>query len=172
MIDGRHRPGPVLTQASDPRVTWFGRYIRKWKLDELPQLFNVLEGNMSFVGPRPQPTKLWVDPALQEEALHVLSVRPGLTSHATLNFRNEEELLADVASHELEDVYLKTIMPLKLHMELEYLRDANFWSDLSIILKTVFRIVRTREDENGSLVKEHIPRVAQKKLGSATGPGD
>src|SRR6266581_6674842 len=93
MVVNEKSPGPVLTRADDPRVTWIGRRLRKWKLDELPQLLNVFRGDMSFVGPRPQPTKLWKDTSIQEQASYVLSVRPGITSQATLNFRNEEELL-------------------------------------------------------------------------------
>src|SRR5205807_2153016 len=82
-----------------------------WKRVELPQLLNVFRGDMSFVGPRPQPTKLWKGTSIQEQASYVLAVRPGITSYATLNFRNEEELLAPLTSEEVEDVYLKTIMP-------------------------------------------------------------
>ena len=103
MVVNEESPGPVLTRADDPRVTWIGRRLRKWKLDELPQLLNVFHGDMSFVGPRPQPTKLWKDASIQEQASYVLSVRPGITSQATLNFRNEEELLAPLTSEEVEE---------------------------------------------------------------------
>lgn len=172
MLDGRHQAGPVLTKAEDPRVTWFGRHLRKWKLDELPQLFNVLRGDMSFVGPRPQPTKLWAEPSIQKESLYVLSVRPGITSYATLNFRNEEELLAPLASDELEDVYLRTIMPLKLRMELEYLGRASLRQDLGIMLSTALRIFHRRAQENDALVRRHLPVTEQKKFHTAAGQAD
>src|SRR5712692_7734179 len=94
MINGNHDAGPPMTRAADPRVTRSGRFLRRWKLDELPQLFNVLCGQMSFVGPRPLPTGHWQQPSIQKEAAYVLSVRPGITSPTTLIFRNEEELLA------------------------------------------------------------------------------
>src|SRR5712692_8714855 len=84
MIDGRRHEGPAVTRPFDPRVTWFGRFMRRWKLDELPQLFNVIRGEMSFVGPRPLPTQHWEQPFMQEEATCVLSVRPGITSQATV----------------------------------------------------------------------------------------
>src|SRR5260370_3621583 len=140
MVDGATIPGPVLTPAADPRVTWFGRHIRKWKLDAFPQLFNVLLAEMSFVGPRPQPTKLWKQRSIQKEAACVLSVRPGITSQATLNFRNKEELLAPLTPEEVEEVYMTAIMPLKLKMDVDYLRNASFGRDLRVILKTMFRI--------------------------------
>ena len=171
MVVNEESPGPVLTRADDPRVTWIGRRLRKWKLDELPQLLNVLRGDMSFVGPRPQPTKLWKDPSIQEQASYVLSVRPGITSHATLNFRNEEELLAPLTSEEVEDVYLKTIMPVKLEMELEYLRRASFRSDMDIIFETMLLIVRPREDEN-ELLKQTLPSVEEKRLTSVAENSD
>jgi len=171
MVVNEESPGPVLTRADDPRVTWIGRHLRKWKLDELPQLLNVLRGDMSFVGPRPQPTKLWKDPSIQEQASYVLSVRPGITSHATLNFRNEEELLAPLTSEEVEDVYLKTIMPVKLKMELKYLRRASFRSDMDIIFETMLLIVRPREDEN-ELLKQTLPSVEEKRLTSVAENSD
>lgn len=162
MRDARRHAGPVLTRAEDPRVTWFGRHIRKWKLDELPQLFNVLRGEMSFVGPRPQPTKLWKELSIQDQVAIVLSVRPGITSQATLNFRNEEELLAPLSSEELEEVYISSIMPLKLQMDVEYLRDASFGSDLSLILRTIFRILN-RQQENNQVLPKVCPSVPNRR---------
>jgi lipopolysaccharide/colanic/teichoic acid biosynthesis glycosyltransferase len=163
MKAGSCHVGPLLTQAADPRVTWFGRYIRKWKLDELPQLFNVLRGDMSFVGPRPQPTKLWNQPSIQEEAACVLSVRPGITSQATINFRNEEELLAPLSSEELEEIYTTAIMPLKLKMDIDYLQNASFTSDLRIVCQTIFRIFNRQEESNEIIVKEYVPVLAQRE---------
>jgi lipopolysaccharide/colanic/teichoic acid biosynthesis glycosyltransferase len=167
MIDSRRSAGPVLTRAADPRVTKFGGFMRKWKLDELPQLFNVLRGEMSFVGPRPQPTKLWQHPSVQEWAAKVLSVRPGITSQATVNFRHEEEILAPLSFEEVEEVYTRTIMPLKMEMELEYLRNATFVSDVRIIFKTVLRVFRRYEPGNDGHITDRLP-VGDRKAVLAT----
>src|SRR5205807_8108138 len=115
-----------------------------------------MRGEMSFVGPRPQPTRLWSEAAIQEEASVVLSVRPGITSHATLAFRYEEELLAPLSAEEIERVYLRTLMPLKLKMEIDYLREAGFFSDLLIIFKTAGRIFKRQKhvDEKSRLLAE------------------
>lgn len=164
MIDGRYNEGPVLTRATDPRVTPFGRFIRKWKLDEFPQLFNVLRGEMSFVGPRPQPTKLWQQPSIQEEAACVFFVRPGITSQVTVKFRNEEELLAPFSAEQVEDVYMSVIMPVKIKMDLEYLESASFVSDFRVILKTIFRIFNRQEGENDFLIREYLPVSDERKL--------
>jgi len=143
--------GPVLTRSGDERITTVGRFLRKWKLDELPQLVNVLRGEMSFVGPRPQPVKLWRDPMLQQEMEIVLSVRPGITSQATLRFRNEEELLAGLAPHEIEERYLQAVMPAKLKLDIEYLQRATFASDLQLLFNTVWRIVLPRAPHEDSI---------------------
>src|SRR5260370_11133918 len=138
MIDGRRHAGPAVTRPSDPSATCVGRYMRTWKLDEYPQLFNVLRGDMSFVGPRPLPTPHWEQASVQEAAPWVLSVRPGITCQATVKFRNEEDLLAPFSVGQVEDVYMKAIMPLKMRMNLEYLQDATFTNDLRILFKTMF----------------------------------
>ena len=146
----RRHQGPLLTNSTDPRVTRLGRILRRWKLDEFPQLFNVLRSEMSFVGPRPHATGLWSGTEVQEAGDIVLSVRPGITSQATLNFRHEEEMLTPLQSHNVEEFYTKSIMPLKLKMEINYLRKANFASDLRIILQTVSRIFTKAEDAKPS----------------------
>jgi lipopolysaccharide/colanic/teichoic acid biosynthesis glycosyltransferase len=156
MRDSRHHPGSAITLPYDPRVTLFGRFMRKWKLDELPQLLNVLRGDMSLVGPRPLPTSHWRQPFAQEEASCVLSVRPGITSQATLRFRNEEELLAPFSGEELEEVYMRAFMPVKLKIELEYLQGASFRSDLSIVFKTAFRIFDRQEEGTDFVIREYV----------------
>ncbi len=155
--------GPALTRPCDPRVTLFGRFMRNWKLDELPQLFNVLRGDMSFVGPRPLPTSHWQQPVVQENADSILSVRPGITSQATLKFRNEEELLAPFSVEEVEEVYMKAFMPMKLRMDIEYLQSANLASDLGIVFKTMFRIFSRQEANNEILIKGSMPVLEQRK---------
>jgi lipopolysaccharide/colanic/teichoic acid biosynthesis glycosyltransferase len=130
----RDEPGPVLTRSGDPRLTGIGRFLRKFKLDELPQLLNVVLGHMSFVGPRPQAVKLWrrfVDLPI------VLRVRPGITGAATLAFRNEEELLRPLSSGQVEELYLKYLMPLKMQIDEDYLRTATWKTDVRVIVDTV-----------------------------------
>lgn len=155
--------GPVLTRAQDPRLTWLGAHLRRWKLDELPQLFNVLWGDMSFVGPRPQPTRLWKEASIRELAALVLSVRPGITSEATLKFRNEESVLAPLSSEEVEQVYLRALMPLKLTMEKDYLAGASFGSDCKVILRTIGRIAIPGNEDDHLLSRELLrsKKVAQ-----------
>jgi lipopolysaccharide/colanic/teichoic acid biosynthesis glycosyltransferase len=163
MRDSRRQTGPAITRPYDPRVTLFGRFMRKWKLDELPQLFNVLRGDMSFVGPRPLPTSHWQQPVVQENASSILSVRPGITSQATLKFRNEEELLASYSVEEVEEVYMQALMPLKLNIELEYLRSASFTSDLGLVFKTMLRIFDRQEGNNDILIRASVPVLEQRK---------
>ena len=163
MKAGSCHAGPALTRPCDPRVTLFGRFMRNWKLDELPQLFNVLRGDMSFVGPRPLPTSHWQQPVVQENADSILSVRPGITSQATLKFRNEEELLAPFSVEEVEEVYMKAFMPMKLRMDIEYLQSANLASDLGIVFKTMFRIFSRQEANNEILIKGSMPVREQRK---------
>ena len=117
--------GPSLTRSGDPRITKFGRFLRKYKLDELPQLINVLRGEMSLIGPRPKVPHLEV---------MEMPFRPGLTGAATLAFRCEEEMLQDIPAHELEAYYCRAIQPLKAKLDREYMRQATFVSDLSIAL--------------------------------------
>lgn len=163
MIDGRRHAGPAVTRPFDPRVTWFGGFMRRWKLDELPQLFNVVRGDMSFVGPRPLPMQHWEEPFMQEEASCVLSVRPGITSQATVKFRNEEELLAPFSPEQVEEVYMKAIMPVKMKMNLEYLETAGFASDLHMILKTILRVFNPQEGKNDFLIREYLPVFDERK---------
>ncbi|HWX54664.1 MAG TPA: sugar transferase [Verrucomicrobiae bacterium] len=150
--------GPMMTRADDPRVTRLGRHLRKWKLDELPQLLNVLKGEMSFVGPRPLPTSHWTGLAAEKpkECLCVFSVRPGVTSQATVNFRNEEDLLTPSSPEEVEKVYMRAIMPVKLKMDIDYLRKASFASDLRIIFKTVLRVFY-RQKHKDLVIPEDSP---------------
>jgi lipopolysaccharide/colanic/teichoic acid biosynthesis glycosyltransferase len=163
MICERRRDGAVFTRPADPRITPVGKVLRKWKLDEFPQLLNILRGEMSFVGPRPLVTQTWEEPCIQEQAVTVLSVPPGITSDATLNFRNEEAILAAHAFEHQEEAYLKAIMPLKLEMEIEYLRHATFRRDWRIILHTVFRVASASQGPN-PLRKKGPPATMQPKF--------
>ncbi len=129
--------GLTLTLNGDTRITPIGRLLRRYKLDELPQLLNVLKGEMSFVGPRPE------DPVYvakyTTEQLQVLNFRPGITSPASLHYRNEQALLTD---KNWEQVYLGEILPHKLAIEMEYLLQRSVWTDLKVIFNTIGGIVR------------------------------
>jgi lipopolysaccharide/colanic/teichoic acid biosynthesis glycosyltransferase len=120
------------------RVTAVGRFLRAWKLDELPQLWNVLKGEMSLVGPRPEIRK-WVD-AYPERWRKVLSVKPGITDPASLVYRDEEEILA--ASPDPERTYRDVILPHKLDLYEEYVDKRTFCGDLWIILATIIKVVK------------------------------
>jgi lipopolysaccharide/colanic/teichoic acid biosynthesis glycosyltransferase len=135
MRKGSDRNG-LLTVGKDPRITRSGAFIRKYKLDELAQLINVLKGDMSLVGPRPE-VKKYVD-LYTEEQRQVLSVRPGITDWASIKYRHENELLG--ASSNPEETYIHQIMPDKLQINLDYIRRRSFRTDLHIIFLTIFRL--------------------------------
>ena len=121
----------------DPRITRFGRFLRKYKLDELPQLINVLIGDMSFVGPRPEVRK-YVD-NYTEEQLALLSVRPGITDYASIEYADEGEILGKASDPEKE--YLEVVLPRKLELGLKYVHERSFLTDISIILRTLGRLL-------------------------------
>ena len=130
------KKGMLTVGGRDPRITSAGYYLRKSKLDELPQLLNIFIGDMSFVGPRPEVRK-YVD-LYTPEQMQVLRVRPGLTDPASLQYFDENVLLEK--SDEPEKVYIKSIMPAKLEINLKYMAERSFASDIKVILKTVYRI--------------------------------
>lgn len=129
---GSDKKGLITVGGRDSRVTRSGYYIRKYKLDELPQLINVFTGDMSLVGPRPEVRKYVA--MYTPEQLQVLSVRPGVTDLASIRYRNENELLAQ--AEDPEKFYIETVMPDKLRINLEYVRNHNFFYDLKLIFKT------------------------------------
>jgi lipopolysaccharide/colanic/teichoic acid biosynthesis glycosyltransferase len=128
--------GQLTVGSRDKRITASGYYLRKYKIDELPQLWNVLKGDMSLVGPRPEVPK-YVSLYTNEQK-RVLSVKPGITDHASLLFFDESELLAN--SKNPEEVYVQQIMPQKLGLNLEYIDNQTLKGDFSIIIKTISRI--------------------------------
>lgn len=134
-LDSESR-GQLTVGMRDPRITKVGYTLRKYKLDELPQLFNVLLGDMSLVGPRPEVRK-YVD-LYNDEQMKVLSVRPGITDIASIQFINENELLAKAENP--EEFYIKEIMPQKLALNLEYINSNLLLKDVGLILKTIFKI--------------------------------
>ena len=133
MIVNAEAVGGSSTPDDDPRVTKVGRFLRGAKLDELPQLINVLKGDMSFVGPRPQ-VQWAVDRYTPEERL-VLTVRPGITDYASLRFANEGEILK--GSTDPDRDYMEKIHPEKMRLSLEYVRSRSFATDLAIIGRTL-----------------------------------
>ena len=130
------------TAASDPRITPVGHLIRRFKLDELMQLWNVLVGEMSLVGPRPEVQK-FVDLYTEEEKL-ILTVRPGITDWSSIKFHNEPEILAASGIADADEAYAKLIRPDKLKLQLKYVREQEFFLDLWILLATVLTLLSTR----------------------------
>ncbi|MDA2935689.1 sugar transferase [Patescibacteria group bacterium AH-259-L05] len=133
MIKDAEKLGPTSTAEDDPRITKIGRFIRKYKLDELPQLINVLKGEMSFVGPRPQVP--WAVKLYTQEEKALLSVRPGITDYASIAFPNEEEILR--GSKDPDKDYMEKINPEKVRLGLQYVKNHSLWIDIKIILKTI-----------------------------------
>jgi lipopolysaccharide/colanic/teichoic acid biosynthesis glycosyltransferase len=129
--------GPSVTAGDDPRITRVGRLLRRTKLDEVPQLLNVLRGEMSLVGPRPEDPKYVA--RYTPEQREVLGVRPGMTGPTVLAFIDEEELLR---GGDAESVYVTEVMPRKLALDLEYVRHATFAGDLGILGRTAVAVVR------------------------------
>ena len=133
MVVGAEKIGALVTEGGDPRMTAIGRVLRNTKIDELPQLWNVLKGDMSFVGPRPQVPRYIerLSPAQREMLQH----RPGITDMATLKFRNEQALLAGAA--DVDDFYIRYCLPRKIALNLQYARRASLLYDIWIILQTL-----------------------------------
>jgi lipopolysaccharide/colanic/teichoic acid biosynthesis glycosyltransferase len=138
MIPNAFSKGALTVGSRDPRVTNIGFYLRKYKLDELPQLFNVFLGEMSFVGPRPE-VKKYTD-LYNAEQKKVLSVAPGITDYASIKFRNENDLLSE--SDDPEKLYIDQIMPEKLNLNLKYINDNNVFKDIKIIFNTFYTIIK------------------------------
>ena len=132
MVAGADRRGPGITTAGDARVTRVGRLLRRTKLDELPQLINVVLGDMALVGPRPEDPR-YVDHYTPAQR-RLLNVRPGITSPASLAFRREEELLE---GEDWETAYVSDILPKKLNLELDYLTQRTGGGDLRLVLLTL-----------------------------------
>lgn len=137
MRPGADKAGLITVGGRDPRVTRSGYYIRKWKLDEFPQLINVLTGDMSLVGPRPEVRK-YVDLYTPEQR-RVLDVRPGITSLASIRYRNENDILG--AAADPDRCYIEEVMPTKLAIDLEYVAKASLWTDIKLIFSTFKEII-------------------------------
>ncbi len=138
MVADADKKGLLTIGNNDNRITKIGFFLRKYKLDELPQLLNVLNGSMSLVGPRPEVekyTKLY-----NTEQKRVLSVKPGITDFASIKYRNENEILTNFENP--EKGYIEQVMPDKLKLNLAYINHRSFWMDLKIIFATILKIVK------------------------------
>jgi lipopolysaccharide/colanic/teichoic acid biosynthesis glycosyltransferase len=138
MAVGASASGPGVTRRGDARITRVGRFLRASKLDELPQLINVLRGSMSIVGPRPEDPRYVA--SYSSDHRRVLSVRPGVISPASLEYRHEERILAGVS--ELEDAYVRLILPSKLALDLAYIDNQSMLGDMRVLLRLPAALVR------------------------------
>ena len=138
MVLNAEKLGGPSTADDDPRITRVGKFVRKFKLDELPQLINVLKGEMSIVGPRPE-VQMYVDMFTEEEKA-ILSVRPGITDWASIWNPDEGAILA--GSPDPEKTYMEKIRPEKIRLQLKYVRKRSFWNDLKIIAETIITILK------------------------------
>lgn len=138
MRTGADKKGLLTVGGRDSRITRMGYFIRKYKIDELPQLLNVFLGDMSLVGPRPEVRK-YVD-LYNEEQKQVLSVKPGITDYASIEYSNENEILGKAENP--EKVYIDEIMPAKLKLNLKYIAEQGIITDLKIIIKTIGKIIK------------------------------
>ena len=137
MVTGAEEMGGPSTPIDDPRLTKIGRFLKRFQLDELPQLINVLKGEMSFVGPRPE-VPFYVNMMTQEEKKIILSIKPGITDLASLWDFREGEILK--GSQDPEKTYQEIIRPEKIRLQKEYVKNRSFWLDIKIILKTIIKL--------------------------------
>ena len=137
MVEKAEELGGPSTAGDDPRLTKIGKFMKKFQLDELPQLINVLGGEMSLVGPRPE-VKMYVDIMTEEERMTILSIKPGMTDLASLWNFHESEVLR--GSPDPEKAYMEKIRPEKIRLQMEYVKNRSFLLDLKIIIKTVLKI--------------------------------
>jgi lipopolysaccharide/colanic/teichoic acid biosynthesis glycosyltransferase len=149
-----------ITVRGDSRITPLGQFLRRTKLDELPQLWNVLIGDMSFVGPRPEVPEIVVGYA--PDMLDVFSVRPGITSIASLLLADEEGLLA--SAPDPERAYREVLVPFKVELAMEHVRRSSFFYDFGVLCRTAWsltfgRVFHTRKDPRVAVLKERIKRI-------------
>ena len=139
MVDGAYGKGPAITASGDPRITRVGAFLRRHKLDELPQLFNVLSGSMSLVGPRPEVPQYFAHYSPEQREL-VTSVKPGMTDFAAIELSNEEEILA--GHEDKHGAYVDLLMPRNFELYRKYIEARSLWLDLTLIGKTIAAILR------------------------------
>ena len=137
MVIDAPKKGLSITKKSDPRVTKVGKVLRRYKLDEMPQIINVLKGDMSVVGPRSEVEK-YVN-MFKEDFKEILKVRPGMAGYTIIKFRNEEEILEKYDS--LEEGYIKEVLPQKLALDKEYIKNISLWNDIKIFVLTFLKVI-------------------------------
>lgn len=137
MHTGADKGSLITIGGRDPRITKTGYFLRKYKLDELPQFINVLKGDMSLVGPRPE-VRRYVN-LYSARQLKVLDVKPGITDYASIEYSDENELLGN--SSDPDATYINEIMPAKLALNLQYINEKSMWVDFKILFKTILKIV-------------------------------
>ena len=137
MVVDAPKLGGQVTVDRDPRITFVGRLMRKAKLDELPQLFNVLSGDMSFVGPRPEVSQ-YVE-MFKDDYAELLTVRPGITDIGSIVYRHEEDILAQ--SEDPRSTYINTVLPEKIRLSKQYVRSRSLWVDVRLIFQTIFTVL-------------------------------
>lgn len=162
MVPGADRMGAGITSIQDPRVTRLGRLLRRYKLDELPQLLNVLRGEMALVGPRPEVPE-YVE-RFRAAYSRLLRVPPGITDPATLAFANEEELLAGA---DFEQTYTSAVLPKKLALSLDYLERRTWRSDLGVVFRTLRQVVFAGRPKRPA----HPPAAARRRAAGAGASG-
>lgn len=145
MVRDADKKGLQITSGEDIRITRIGKFLRKTKIDELPQLINVLKGEMSFVGPRPEVEK-YVE-LYKDDYKCILRVRPGITDISSIKFRDEERVLGN--QDDPEDYYKSVLLPEKMKLAKKYIKEASFFYDLSLILSTIFRVIFPARNDEG-----------------------
>jgi len=138
MVANADKIGPLVTKDRDPRITRVGYYLRKWKLDELPQFFNVLKGDMSLVGPRPE-VERYID-LFRDEYKVILSIKPGITDYATIHFRDEEDIIAQF--EDVEKGYTEIVLPKKIELYKKYIEEISLMTDIKILFLTFLKVLR------------------------------
>ncbi len=138
MINHADNAGPDISTDNDARITKIGKFLRKYKLDEIPQLLNILKGDMSIVGPRPEIPKYVND--FSDEYIEILKIKPGLSDYAALEYSDEAALIK--SSFNAEEYYKSNILPEKIKLYKRYIREISFLTDIKIILRTFKSIIR------------------------------
>jgi lipopolysaccharide/colanic/teichoic acid biosynthesis glycosyltransferase len=138
MVKDASKIGPPITPANDPRITKIGKLLRKFKVDEMLQIFNVVKGDMSVIGPRPE-LKKYID-MFKDDYKEVLKIKPGMTDYALIAFRNEEEILGKFDN--VEEGYIKEVLPEKIRLYRKYLNEIGLSTDIKIFFTTIWEILR------------------------------
>jgi lipopolysaccharide/colanic/teichoic acid biosynthesis glycosyltransferase len=137
MVKDASKLGPPITYANDLRITRIGRLLRKFKVDEMLQIINIVKGDMSVIGPRPE-IKKYID-IYEKDYRDVLKIKPGMTDYALIAFRNEEEILSRFS--DIEDGYVKEVLPKKIELYRKYMNDMGIGTDIKIFFMTIYEII-------------------------------